>query len=323
MADPTTSSVEPAAKADEALDYGAYYYRHDCGIPYERNEHWLNFFGEIAERIFNTLHPTSVLDAGCAMGFLVEALHDRGVDAWGIDVSEFAISKAHESIADRCRVASLVEPLERRFDLITCIEVLEHIPPEETDRVIANLCQATDTLLLSTSPLDFSEATHLNVQPPEFWAAALAREGFLRDLDQDVSYLTPWAAVYRRQEEPLFETVRRYDRALWRQRHEAHEVRRSLLKAHEQIAELEQAEDEEEERPELLAEIDRRDEEILRLRDLLIGRDAELGFARGRLAALEEQTQRIAAAADRIQSKIPGLRFFSAIYRRLRALLGA
>jgi hypothetical protein len=47
-----------------------------------------------------------------------------------------------------------------------------------------------------------------------------------------------------------------------------------------------------------------RDEEILRLRDLLIRRDAELGAARGQLAMVEHGSKRLAAAATRIP--IPG-----------------
>lgn len=57
-------------------------------------------------------------------------------------------------------------------------------------------------------------------------------------------------------------------------------------------------------RPQLQRELDARDEEILRLRDLLIARDAELGAARGRLAMIETSSQRLAALAARIP--IPG-----------------
>jgi len=318
MAEQTTP-VEAPAGADGQIEYGDFYYRHDCGVPYERNEYWLGFFDRIADSIVREFHPSSVLDAGCAMGFLVEALRKRGVDARGVDVSEYAISQVHESVGEHCSVGTLTEPLGQRYALIACIEVIEHIAPAEADKVIANLCAATDRLLLSTTPEDYGEATHLNVQPPEVWSAALAREGFLRDLDHDLSYLTPWAAVYSRREEPLAETVRNYDRSWWRLRHEVSEVRTALLKAQEQLAELES--DEGENRPELLQELDRRNEEILRLRDLLIGRDAELGTARGQLAALEDQTQRVANVAGRVQSKIPWLlRPASLLLRLLRTL---
>jgi SAM-dependent methyltransferase len=315
MAD-QTSSVAQREGAGGAPEYGSYYYRHDCGIPYERNEHWLGFFGDIADRIVRDLHPSSFLDAGCAMGFLVEAMQARGVDSWGVDVSDYAISKVDESVADRCRVASLAEPLDRRYDLISCIEVLEHIPPAEADRAIANLGAASDRLLISTTPHDFTEATHVNVQPPEAWAAALAREGFLRDLERDFSYITPWAALYTRVDEPLPETVRRYDRAWSRLRQEVDEVRKALLESQRRLAEIEGAGGE---NSEVLAELNRLREENLRLRDLLVGRDAELGSARGALAEHEDRTQRMAGAAARVQGRIPGAMWLTgAVLRRIQ-----
>ena len=318
MAD-QTSPVAAREDHGSAPEYGSYYYRHDCGIPYERNEHWLGFFDRIAEAIVREYHPSTVLDVGCAMGFLVEALRKRGVDAKGIDVSEYAISQVHESVAEHCGVGSLSEPLPGRYDLVTCIEVLEHIPPEQADAAIANLCAAGDQLLVSTSPRDYSEPTHLNVQPPEFWSAAFAREGFFREVDRDLSYLTPWAALYVRREESPVEIVKRYDRSWWRLRDEAHEVRAALLQTQERLAELEAGDGEE--RPELERELDRRQEEILRLRDLLIARDAELGTARGRLCELEDQNQRVANVANRVHSRIPGVfRLFGALLRRLRGL---
>lgn len=69
----------------------------------------------------------------------------------------------------------------------------------------------------------------------------------------------------------------------------------------------------------LQAEAARREEEILRLRDLLIGKDVELGAARGQLAVLEANSRRVAGIALKIQSRIPGgMRIGGA----LRGLLG-
>ena len=309
-------TVPSGSSQANGADYGPFYFRHDCGIPYERNDHWLSFFGRIADGIVRDLRPTSVLDAGCAMGFLVEALSARGVDAHGIDVSEHAISKVDESVRDRCAVANLTEPQSRRYDLIICIETLEHVAPGETDQAISNLCAATDRLLIASTPSDFGEPTHVNVRPPEAWSAALAAEGFLRDLDRDFSYITPWAALYTRTEEPLAETVRRYDRSWSRLRDETEALRGALLAGQERLASLEE---EAEQRPASLVEIDRLKEENLRLRDLLIGKDVELGAARGQLAVHEDQSRRMVNAASRVQSRIPSLmRFAGAALRRLQ-----
>jgi SAM-dependent methyltransferase len=317
-------SAAPAEGTDGGPSYGASYYQHywGGGGAYERNERWLKFFGEVADGIIRDLHPTSALDAGCAMGFLVEELAKRGVDAYGIDVSEYAISQAHESVRDRCKAQSLTEPLERRYDLITCIEVVEHIAPAEIDRVLDNLCAATGRLLLSTTPQDFGEPTHLNVQPPEDWSAALARRGFYRDVERDFAYLSPWAGLYARGEEEPAETVRRYDRAWWRLRREVAEVRQSLLDVQEQVSRLESGA-EMESRPEKLAELDRLSEENMRLRDHLVGKDAELGAARGALAEHEDRSRRLMGAVNRIQSRIPGaMRIGGAALRRIQGRRG-
>jgi SAM-dependent methyltransferase len=109
--------------------YDAYYFAHCCGRPYKRDDEWLHFFGIIAQRMIDYLHPGRVLDAGCAMGFLVEAFRDRGIDAYGIDISEYAIKNVREDMKPFCKQASILEPLSTDYDLITCIEVFEHPYP--------------------------------------------------------------------------------------------------------------------------------------------------------------------------------------------------
>ena len=145
---------EPETRADvvstaDGTIFDKSYYEHDCGLPYEHNEQWTGFFGLIADRLVNDLRPRSSLDAGCAMGFLVEQLYIRGVDAYGVDISEYAISKVPEPVADRCRVASLVEPIDGTYDLVSCIEVLEHMVPDEARKAVGQpLCRRRSRALL-------------------------------------------------------------------------------------------------------------------------------------------------------------------------------
>jgi len=195
--------------------YGEFYYKTGCGVPYQRDEHWMAFFGNIAKEIVQRLSPRSVFDAGCALGLLIEQLRLLGVEAEGVDISEFAITNAPESVRPFVRVASVTEPLERRYDLIVCIEVLEHMPQREAETAIANLTAYTDDILFSSSPLDFKEATHVNVHPIEHWAELFAHHGFVRDVDFDASFITPWAMRLRRRAEPLPRIVRDYERRYW------------------------------------------------------------------------------------------------------------
>jgi GT2 family glycosyltransferase len=203
-------------KSSASTLYDAYYYAHGCGLPYQPEEpHWSKFFGEIAERIMNDLAPSFVLDAGCAMGFLVHALRARGTEAFGIDISEYAISKALPEIKAFCRVRSVTNPLPRNYDLIICVEVLEHLLPADSERAVANLCAFTGDILFSSSPDDYKEATHFNVQPPDYWADLFARHGFYRDLEYNASYIAPWAVRFRKSRQPFGKIVRAYERKIW------------------------------------------------------------------------------------------------------------
>lgn len=219
--------------------YDAHYFRHGCGRPYQRDAEWLQFFDRIAERIIQTIAPRTVLDVGCAMGFLVEALRRRGVEAYGLDISEYAISQVHPDIRPYCWVGSATEPLPQRYDLIVCLEVLEHLPPAETEQAVANLCHHTDDLLFSSTPLDYQEPTHFNVQPPEYWTELFARYGFIRDVAYDTTWLTPWARRFRRTREPLSRLVAAYEARLWRLEAENWALRSALLQNREAMARLE------------------------------------------------------------------------------------
>lgn len=276
-------------------DYSESYYRTGLGPPYEATEpHWARFFGAVAEQLLSHLPVHSALDVGCAKGFLVEALLRHGVDAYGVDVSEYAIAEAAPEIRDRVWVHDLSLPLNGRWDLVTCIEVIEHMAPDDAQRAIDNITAVTDLVLLSSTPHDFVEATHVNVHPPEDWAEWFAARGFYRRTDVDLSGLSPWAVVFERRLLSAPGVVRLYEAELAPLREEVIAKRQALLEARRQLDQLD-ASTEESNRaegdvapntakapapptPADLASLDR----TLALTDQVIGLQAELAEARYR-----------------------------------------
>jgi hypothetical protein len=342
VADPASSSTSEA-QAEPSADttYGAYYYAHDCGIAYERNDHWMSFFGRIANKILVDLAPGTMLDAGCAMGLLVEQLVLRGVDAKGIDVSEYAIGRAPDDVRDRCSVQSLTEPIKGQFDLVVTIEVLEHMEPADAELALDNICAVTDAVLFSSSPYDHGEPTHINVRPPESWARLFAQRGFVHDLDYDASYLTDWAVLYRRRATQPGDIVQAYERALWQEHVEGRQMREALLLLQERL-ERYTAEhigsdsarvfrdqlDEERARAAALEE-QLRDTKLrlMTARDTAAGLEATLGEVRGQIEQLSNLAQSREAVAAQLQA-MQNSRSWKALYvimgpyRRLRARRG-
>jgi hypothetical protein len=199
----------------------------------------MQFFGRIADRIVSDLAPRRVLDAGCAWGLLVEALRERGVDAWGIDISEYAITQVSPDARPYCRVGSIADPIDERYDLIVCLEVVEHMPAPEADRAIENFCAHTDDVLFSSSPFDLREPTHVNVRRPEAWAERFARCQFFRDVDFDADFMTPWAVRFRRDSPSTTALVRRYERWAFEADHASREARAHAAETQQALADTE------------------------------------------------------------------------------------
>jgi hypothetical protein len=196
--------------------YDADYYASCCGEPYERNDVWLSFFSRIADHIVSELQPHSALDAGCAMGFLVEALRMRGVKAWGIDVSDYAIQNVLPEYQSFCKTGLITDPFpHQRYDLIICMEVIEHLKAEDAPYAVENLCKHSHDILLSSNPFDFHEPSHINVQPPQYWAEVFNRFGFIHDIDFDASFIAPWAMRFVKAQPPVEDRIRDYERKVW------------------------------------------------------------------------------------------------------------
>ncbi len=84
-----------------------------------------------AEFIVEKFHPTTVLDVGCAYGELVKGLTDMGIEAYGIDGSEYAINNSDPSIRSKLFKVNLnfdKIPFENKtFDVVGSFYSVEHI----------------------------------------------------------------------------------------------------------------------------------------------------------------------------------------------------
>ena len=104
-------------------------------------------FRRRAEIIRQTYNPTTVLVIGCGWGFLVDELRNKNIEAWGADLSEYAIRKAHTEVPDSYRHIEKADGRNARhlqrvgpgyFDLAVTEDVLTVCSNEqEVDRFVS------------------------------------------------------------------------------------------------------------------------------------------------------------------------------------------
>jgi SAM-dependent methyltransferase len=89
-----------------------------------------------------------VLDFGCAKGFLVKALRILDVDAFGCDVSRYAIGKVDPEVRRCCRLMKNERsiPFNRKFDWVISKDVLEHIEERDLDTILEDFRKVCDRM---------------------------------------------------------------------------------------------------------------------------------------------------------------------------------
>ena len=72
--------------------------------------------------------------------------------------------------------------LNRTYDLETCIEVAEHLPPRSAATLVASIANAAAKRVFFTAsgPGEHGE-DHINLQPAEYWLNHFAAHGFRHD----------------------------------------------------------------------------------------------------------------------------------------------
>lgn len=135
----------------------------------------------VVPMVMELVEPRSVVDVGCGSGGWLAVFSANGVeDILGID-SEAVPSDllAVSSSALLRRDLTIPLMLDRTFDLVVCLEVAEHIPPEAGEELIASITALGRLVLFSAAIPHQGGTRHVNEQWPDYWAEVFAGHGYV------------------------------------------------------------------------------------------------------------------------------------------------
>jgi 2-polyprenyl-6-hydroxyphenyl methylase / 3-demethylubiquinone-9 3-methyltransferase len=126
-----------------------------------------------------TLRGKTVLDVGCGGGILAESMAQRGAQVTGIDLADAPLKVAQLHLLEsgnqveyrNVAAEDLARELPHHFDVVTCMELLEHVPdPASTVSACAALVKPGGQVFFST----------LNRNPKSYLFAVIGAEYVLR-----------------------------------------------------------------------------------------------------------------------------------------------
>jgi predicted SAM-dependent methyltransferase len=141
--------------------------------------HWIT-----AEKILG-FKPKSVLEIGCARGYILKKIQDKGVPVGGLEISNHCyLTRAMDNITqwDLCKTPWPIP--DKYFDLCYSIAVLEHIPEKYVDAVIKEIDRVSER---GVHGIDFGEnddgfdKTHFTLKDKKWWEEKFSKNQIIFD----------------------------------------------------------------------------------------------------------------------------------------------
>ena len=178
--------------------YDADYFEHGLKSNWERGYSW-ELFSDLFERTARYLlesfpEAESFLDAGCAKGFLVRALRGRGKDCLGFDHSEWAVSRADETVRPYLLRAGADEvEFDREFDMLLAFSLFESLTGDQIRSFLARARRWTRHALFASIPSfadraeeefhtrDDRDFSHITMRTRAWWHETFLAAGWRQD----------------------------------------------------------------------------------------------------------------------------------------------
>jgi len=139
-------------------------------------------------------NPRDVLEVGCGLGPRVGAMRAIEIDAKGIELSKWAVEnslcKGYVTQGDIVNYEDI-----KKYDLIICYDILEHISYNDIDKVVDNIIKLMKRNILVSVPYKGTpncdnDSTHKIKESREWWLSLFMKRGLI-PVDVPKNFLYP------------------------------------------------------------------------------------------------------------------------------------
>lgn len=191
----------PVERLKEQVETWPWVCRYSDAFFNSINETALQAADEILPVVMKLTKAKTILDIGCGQG------------AWGVSIDPenyFGIDGDYvkKLLVDRTqfKAIDLSKPFDigKKFDLVICMEVAEHLPEESADAFIDSICKHADTVLFSAAIPGQGGNNHLNEQWQSYWAEKFKQKNLHRHEIRDLFWTNKKIPYYYKQNMMLF-----------------------------------------------------------------------------------------------------------------------
>jgi len=122
----------------------------------------------------------------------VRALRDRGLEAWGIDHSRWAVDQAEPAVRPFLLFTDATDAdEERQFDLVVAMSILESLTEEQIRRLLPRARRWTRQAIFATIPAadrvadrsrgEDRDLSHITMRPRAWWHERFEEAGWRQD----------------------------------------------------------------------------------------------------------------------------------------------
>jgi ubiquinone/menaquinone biosynthesis C-methylase UbiE len=130
---------------------------HYFNESYDTKERFISYWHQINETI--NLKPNNVLEVGIGNGFVSRYLRGKGLDVTTLDI----VQELKPSVAGS---VLLIPFTNKSFDVITCYEVLEHLPYTDFTKALKEIHRVSREHVVLSLP-DHTAIYRVNIELPK------------------------------------------------------------------------------------------------------------------------------------------------------------